>query len=812
MAFRRTSARLVAIAALSVLLLLATASFAFAATGDPTLGLTALQEKLDAAPGGSIHGYFKTVVKGSQIVTIPVEVLGLTGDTSASSLILFEASGPLMDKFGGIVAGMSGSPVYVSDDGVDKVIGAVSYGDIFTLSGTGLATPIESMLQLLTDFAPRVQKLSSPVITSGRVVDRVIVSAHPEKLSAAAASGSFVARPLAPAFIGGLNPATKAYKKLAALLTARGMNVMQLGSPLSAGASSFSTELVPGAAIGELASRGDMWIGGLGTVTYADGDNVLAFGHPMFQTGVASAYMTNVWITGVWPSSYWPYKLGYPSAIQGAITQDRSAGVMGALGPLPVEAPVTSEVIDTDNGHEATSSVWFASKMFDDGSLWGAAGSAASVAGYKLFDQYPIPGSADTTVTVVVNDGTRDYTVTMRNMFDDGGDLPYAAASDADYAVSALTGVLSDGLETPHIVSVDLQASLTSNRRNAAVARVDALAPLQWGDNRVRVSLLAHGIEPTQTIDTTITIPEGTPLTGTLTATSVSAAADDWSEGGSFTITSDGMITFIPSMPSRAHVADIVKDLNESRPNNLLSVTFTPSSGDSSDSGDGESIPGSGDETTLSVEATAVTPWVLNGSATSEVTVIDATADPVTYGDDAWVSGEISGPTKPVEVKIYGMPAGTFTEELLATGEAEMIDGTLMFEIPVSGLTSNTELRVAVDGGLGYTPAETWVDVSVRGRISLSASPRTVWRGSWVVFTAKVAPRNATGSVRFQWYDTHHKKWRSLITKTLAHTSTTAKASCMWRPDRGTWKVRAIYGGNSRLDGKTSSTVTIRVR
>jgi hypothetical protein len=809
MAFRRTSARLVAIATLSVLFVLATASFAFAApVGDQTLGLTALQGKLDASPSGSVSGYFKTVVRGSQIVTIPVEVLGLTGDTSASSLILFEASGTLMQKFGGIVAGMSGSPVYITDDGIDKVIGAVSYGDYFTLGGTGLATPIESMLAIRDNFAPRVQTMADPVITSGRVVDRVIVSAHPEKLGAAASSGALVARPLAAAFIGGLNPSSQAYKQLAAVLTRRGMTVAQIGSPLSAGASSFSTELVPGAAVGELASRGDMWIGGLGTVTYADGNDVLAFGHPAFGTGATSLYMTNVWITGVWPSSYWPYKLGYPSVIQGAITQDRGAGIMGQLGDPPVEAPVTAEVTNTDTSQQATSSVWFASKLFDDGSLWGAAGSAASVAGYKLFDQYPIPGSADTTVTVVVSNGTHDYTVTIPNMYDDSSDIPYYMTTDVNNAVDSLTGVVSEGLETPHIVSVDLQASLTSSRRAAEVARVDALAPLQWGDNRVRVSLLAYGIEPTQTIDATITIPEGTPLEGTLSASSVYGSYDNWYGGSSYTISSDGMVTFSPSTPTRTKLADVVKELNSTRPNNLLSVTFMPVA---DGSGDGGSAPSSS-ETTLAVETTTSSPWVLSGSATSEITVIDAYADPVTYGDDAHISGEISGPSAPVEVKVYGVPAGSDTEELLTTGQTEMVDGTLMFDIPVSGLFSSTELRVAVDGGLGYSPAETFVDVAVRGRVSLSASPKTVWRGSWVVFTVKVAPRSATGSIRFQWYDAHHKKWRALITKKLTHTSSTAKASCMWRPYRGTYKVRAIYSGDWNLAGKTSSTVTIRVR
>ena len=49
---------------------------------------------------------------------------------------------------------MSGSPIYVVDDGVAKLIGALSYGHVFTLGGTGLATPIEYMAAIIEDAFP----------------------------------------------------------------------------------------------------------------------------------------------------------------------------------------------------------------------------------------------------------------------------------------------------------------------------------------------------------------------------------------------------------------------------------------------------------------------------------------------------------------------------------------------------------------------------------------------------------------------------------------------------------------------------------
>jgi len=808
MRVRRSFARMAAVAMLACVMVLASASLALASpgpVGEPTLGLAALQQKL--TDSGPLEGYMKTVVSGSKIETIPVEVKEITGD----SLILFEASGDKIKSYGGIVAGMSGSPIYVLDDGEYKVIGAVSYGNYFTIGGTGLATPIESMLQLISDYSPRTLALTAPVLSGGKVIDSVIISAHPENFAAAAAAGAFVAKPLAVTYIGGLRPGTQGYEKLFSNLTAKGMTVVRTGGFVSAGTSTFATDLVPGAAIGALATRGDMWVGGLGTVTYADGPEVLAFGHPSDWAGATSLYMTNAWITGVWPSLYVPTKLGYPSAIRGTITQDRNAGIMGEIGSLPAEAPVTADVTDADTGRTATSNVWMSSKLLDDGSLSGAVGSALSVAGYKLYDTLYIAGSASTTATVVVSDGVNEYTVVIPNVYDDSMDVVYEATYDAENAVDMLESVLDDGIETPHIVSVHLDATVTSHRSKARIVGVNLLAPLHEGENTVRVSLLAYGIAATQTVDTVVTVPEESPLTGQLVATNVNA--------------SSGWIYEDPTTQApaaRESIAEIVGDLRATEPNNMVDVAFVPSGG--SDSGLDESDSSTGGETTVSIEATASTPWYLSGTATTQITEIDAGASMATFGRTTWVSGVITGPTAPVEVKVYAYSLYSPRPSLVATAMAEMVDGEVVFDIPVNGLTSSTEMLVAVDGGPGYTPAECPVYALIRARVSLSVADGTIRRGQWASFTARIAPRANGGSVTFQYYDKAHKKWRKLITRrfawepmvfgNLALVSPTSTARCQWRAPRGTWKVRAVYSasGSDGIMGATSSSVTLKVR
>jgi len=793
-------ARIAVTAMLSVLMLLAMASSAFAAPPEPTLGMSALQDKLEASTSGTVQGYLKTVVRGSLIETIPLEIVGVTGD-SLSSLIMFRAYGPKIETYGGIASGMSGSPIYVEDEGVDKVVGALSYGDAFTLGGAGLATPIDAMLQLVTDYSTRIRTLSEPVMLSGRLIDRVVVASDPEKFSAASASGAFVARPLASAFIGGLRPGTAAYERLADGLEDRGIALVGRGTSLSAGSSTFSTPLVPGAAMGALSARGDMWIGGLGTVTYVDEDEVLAFGHPAYWTGRSSLYMTNAWITGVWGSQATPYKVGYPAVVQGTVTQDRNAGVMGVVGDAPAETPVTAEVRRTDNGQVNESSVWLSAGMLDSGELADSVGSAASVAAYGLFDSYSIPGSAHTTTTIVVSDGETERTVRITNTFDNEMDIAYAMSGDIDRTIYSLFELLADGVEQPHIVSVDLVADVTEERSFARIVGVEALAPLEYGDNAVRVSLLAYGLSATQTVDAVVTIPDEAPLTGRLVASSMT--------GNAFPDEEDAPASGSGARPT---MAGIVADLNESRSNNQMTVTFVPSDDEGGFSPAEFDAEEDEDEEEAAIETTASTPWVLSGSAAAEVTVIDASADTFTFGDPAFVSGTITGPTEDVEVLVYSVPEDGGEGVLLASTEAESVDGELYFGVPIDDLIATTLLRIVVAGGDTYTPAETYVVAQIRARLRFSASSRTVWRGSWVLLKASVSPRAATGSVKFQYYDTRAKKWRTLATKRLSHATPTTRASYWWRPGRGTWKLRAVYGGGDGVAGATTSGVTVRVR
>ena len=221
---------------LALLVLFALAEAAAAAPPEPTMDLEQLATALESGP---LDGYMLTTMKGTTPEEIPLQVQSLV-DYSWGSLILFEASGPWIDKIGGIAAGMSGSPVYVDDGGVDKLVGALSYGDAFTLGGLGLATPIEYMAAIETDYAvgalaalqaprpptPGAYPLAEPVRTSAGVVRSVVVArSATAAASVGAASGQAVMTPLGILEIGGAKPGSKAFERVAARFEKTGLLV-----------------------------------------------------------------------------------------------------------------------------------------------------------------------------------------------------------------------------------------------------------------------------------------------------------------------------------------------------------------------------------------------------------------------------------------------------------------------------------------------------------------------------------------------------------------------------------------------------------
>src|SRR3989442_7621483 len=111
--------------------------------------LTASMPLREVKPG--MRGIGRTVIQGQKIEELGIEIIGILqgggGIIPVHHLILFRASGPMTDRSGGTVAGMSGSPLYING----RLIGDLSAGYLWQPGQRELVlgTVIAEMLAVL---------------------------------------------------------------------------------------------------------------------------------------------------------------------------------------------------------------------------------------------------------------------------------------------------------------------------------------------------------------------------------------------------------------------------------------------------------------------------------------------------------------------------------------------------------------------------------------------------------------------------------------------------------------------------------------
>lgn len=798
--------RMLALIATITALLAFGATGAFAAPTEPTLSVAELDSILSTNPAG-VSGYFLTVTRGSTIDALDATVLGTTitdGMSGASdSLILFESADPAIERMGGIANGMSGSPLYVTVEGVDYLVGAVSFGDIFTRNGMGLATPIGAMSAIENGVgSTSLSSLARPAVTASGVKSTIVITDDASAFEDVG-SGTLVVEPLASAFVGGVRPGSAPFAALEAAGAAQGLSLVRTGA--TAGMqSTFSAPFEPGASMSALLSRGDLWYGAIGTVTYADGDVVVGFGHPLMHEGDTSLYLTNAWIDGIWGNTMFPYKIGRPGVTRGTVLQDRGAGIAAEVGALPEETTVTARATRVDTGRSEEATSWIVRRIVDsaDGEYGPLTAIATYVAGSRLFDQAAVKGSALTTTTVVVTDGTETYEVVRTSLVDSGVDVVSAVNEDVLQITSALAAVNCPGVATASILSVDLESAISTARRAGKVVDVQTPDGITWGDNLVRVSYLRHGVAATQTVDVTLTVPFGTPLDGELTVT-----------GGTGDPLDDFDFDFeMDTEWSRDTVADVVKDLREATPTNRIGITYRSVAAPSDDDGGfgpmpelppamlSELAPAAASELTAAVDVDLA----MSGSVTKAATQLMVTArSPVNYFSRTRISGIVLGAEDGV-VEIYRRYAGETTESRVATAE---VDPSGYFSVYSPVMRKNARFRVVYTGTDEALASTTTMWVKTRAYIRARTSTKSVARGKYVTISAMLAPAGTTGRVVFERYD--GRRWVKLSTRTLK----AGAASYRYKASiRGVNKVRVRYLGGPINASRTSYTKKFTVR
>jgi len=305
-------------------------------------------------------GVGRTVFEGDRLDDFKVEIIGVLRNSIGPRRDLILArleGGPLANA--GVIAGMSGSPVYI--DG--RLVGAVSYSlGQFSKEPIAGITPIAEMIEAATLSTPRRQtaraELPMPLTQDGfRASLRQAFSwiqpfaASPSDVQVIGGGGPGLSaglgpllRPIAtPLTLGGFD--ADVIDPLSAIFRDQGFLPVLMGSAQSSaiepGTGGRATPLRPGDPVGVALLGGDLEIGATGTVTEVDGDKVYAFGHPFYGLGPTQFPMTRAHVLTVLPSLLSSQKIASTGDVIGTVSQDRATTIAGTLGAGPAMIPIT---------------------------------------------------------------------------------------------------------------------------------------------------------------------------------------------------------------------------------------------------------------------------------------------------------------------------------------------------------------------------------------------------------------------------------------------------------------------------------------
>jgi len=306
----------------------------------------------EVRPG--MRGTCKTVFQGDSIEVLEVEIIGtIKNFLPKKDLILARLFGRKIE-YTGLIAGMSGSPVYLEG----KLIGAVAYGFTFAKEPIAGITPIEQMLEIGSGSGegPVSGGAARP---SGRASGRGSgearlynpLEAPPDPLlrqsdllprpdaGSFAAGGALPLSPLeVPLVFSGCHP--EMVRRYGEIFSRFGLVPMMGGGGQGEPGSAGQTPFEAGSPVSAQLVRGDLSLASTGTMTYRDSSRILAFGHPFMMMGPVDFPMTGAEIITVMPSIQRSFKLSNSTGFMGAITNDHTNGIMGVIGSEPAMIPV----------------------------------------------------------------------------------------------------------------------------------------------------------------------------------------------------------------------------------------------------------------------------------------------------------------------------------------------------------------------------------------------------------------------------------------------------------------------------------------
>ena len=426
-----------------------------------------------------MKGVGRTVMRGVKVEEFQAEVLGVLKNTSPGrDMILCRLSGLDLDKTG-VIAGMSGSPVYINN----KLLGAVAYAWAFGKEPIAGITPFCQMHGFVEAYErrdvaeenkPRRVGLRSPVDVNGAKYDAVTVAPNWNAPEATAADGIWMVPLRTPIATTGFT--AHSLSLMREQFQSSGLVPMQGGGASAKVAQETkAVELEAGGPLVVAMVTGDFDMSGIGTVTHIEGSRVYGWGHPFMGLGTCEFPLMTGYIHAIYPRQSVSFKMGSPLRTVGVINADVSTGIAGWTGRKPEMLPIRTTVTREPDGSSHVFNVEIARQR----SMLGPLTYSVLTNSVDMEGELPDELTADLTARIEV-DGHEP--IVIRDTFSgssySGGRAPAALFSP----VTAVIGLMTYNTYKPvRINRIECETRITPGRRSADIEAVelesDVLSP-----------------------------------------------------------------------------------------------------------------------------------------------------------------------------------------------------------------------------------------------------------------------------------------------------------------------------------------------
>ena len=439
-----------------------------------------------------LRGVGRTIFEGDKVEEFQVEIIGVLKNAIAPKhdVILARLSGGPLEKTG-VIAGMSGSPVYL--DG--KLLGAVALSFPFSKDPLAGITPIQEMLDVVPEAAAKPERRASSGLDlriarvatdSGDSIrllpqDDALASLN-KLLPSSGGEGTALTGLRLPLLFGGFS--SQVIEANAPLFRAMGLEPMPGGSLAGSGTTAAPSleDPVPGSMISLLLMRGDLDLNIDCTVTYKRGNNLYACGHRVLLAGPTEIPFAQARVLTSVASLASSFKIDAPGPLIGTIHQDRFSAIYGLLGDKAAMIPVHLELESTLNKKED-----YKFEVVQETLLTPLLVNLGVNATLSTTERMVGPSTLNIKGKIRLSSGE---SVDVEDIVSSDANSPAAAASAV---ATPLAYLLASSFPDLHIGGIDLSISSQNEKRIAELEQVwSTKSEVQPGDH-IQVTALLRG-------------------------------------------------------------------------------------------------------------------------------------------------------------------------------------------------------------------------------------------------------------------------------------------------------------------------------